>query len=60
MSFVHKDEVVALEGVYGDGLLAHLLLELGDLQDLDGLSGEEATSVFLEDLRLDTGLLELA
>ena len=35
MAFVHQHQVVALEGVDGDGLVAHLVLELVDIEDLN-------------------------
>ena len=58
--FVHQHQVVALEGVDGDGLVAHLVAELGDLEDLDRLPGEQPAPVLVEQLRVDARRLELA
>ncbi len=60
MPLVHQHQVVSLESVHGHGLLAHLLLEFGDLQNFHRLPGEESAPVFVEDFRVDTGLFELA
>src|SRR5690606_3733832 len=58
--FIDEDKVVALEGIHRHRLLAHLLLQLGDLQDFHRTAGEPAASVLVEDLRLDARLLKLA
>ena len=60
MSFIDEDKVVALECIHRHRLLAHLLLQLGDLQDLHRTAGEQAASVLVEDLCLDARLLEFA
>ncbi len=57
---VHQHQIVALEGVDGDGLVAHLVLELMDVEDLDRLPGEQPAPVLVEQLRVDAGRLELA
>ena len=36
VAFVHQHEVVALEGIHGDGLVAHLIAQLVDVDDFDG------------------------
>ncbi len=59
VSFVDQDQVVVLEGVDGDGLVAHVLTQLMDVDDLDGLPREEAASVLVEDLGLDARSLQL-
>jgi hypothetical protein len=58
--FVHQHEVVAFEGVHRHGLVAHLVAQPGDFDDLYGLPGEQAAPVLVEQLGLDARRLELA
>ena len=60
VAFVDQHQIVALEGIDGDGLVAHLVLELVDVEDLDRLPGEQSASVLVEQLRRDARRLELA
>ncbi len=40
MAFIDQHEIVALEGIDGDGLIAHLIFQLVNIEDFDPLSGE--------------------
>ncbi len=60
MALVHQHQVVALEGVDGDRLVAHVLAQPGDFEDLDRAPGEESAPVLVEQLRVDACRLELA
>ena len=50
VAFIDQHEIVPLEGIDGDGLVAHLVLELVDVEDLDRLPGEQPLPVLLEQL----------
>jgi hypothetical protein len=41
VALVHQHQVVALEGVHGDGLVAHLVAQPGHFEDLHRLAGEQ-------------------
>jgi hypothetical protein len=58
--FVHQHEVVPLEGVDGDGLLAHLVAQARHLEDLHRLPTEQSAAILVEDLRSDASGFELA
>ena len=53
VSLVDEHEVVAFEGVDGDRLLALLLTQLVDVDDLDRMTREQASPCGVEELRLD-------
>ena len=44
VAFVHQHEIVLLEGVHRDGLVAHLFAELVDVDDLYGLIAEQSVA----------------
>jgi hypothetical protein len=46
--FVNEDEVITLKSVNGDRPVAHLVLELVDVYDLHGVTGEEAAPLLDE------------
>jgi hypothetical protein len=60
VALVHQHQVVALEGVDGDGLVAHLVAQPGDFEDLDRLPGEQPAPVLVEQFGVDARRLELA
>src|SRR5690606_11539903 len=60
VAFVDEDEVVPLEGIDGDRLVAHLVLELRDLDDLDRLARKEPPPLLAEDFGLNARPFELA
>ena len=61
VAFVDQHEIVALEGIDGDGLVAHLVLELVDVEDLDPLVRRKArVPSFLKSSAAMPGRLELA
>ena len=59
MPFIDQHEVVPLEGVDGDRLLPHLLLELGDFDDLDRPAREERPGLLREQVGVDPRGVEL-
>jgi hypothetical protein len=59
-ALVHQHQVVAFEGVDGDGLVAHLVAQPGDFEDLDRLPGEQPAPVLVEQLGFDARRLKLA
>jgi hypothetical protein len=60
VALVHQYQVVALEGVDGDGLVAHLVAQPGHFEDLDRLAGEQPAPVLVEQFGFDARRLELA
>ena len=60
MALIHQHEVVALEGIDGDGLVAHLVLELVNVEDLDRCPAKSSATVLIEELGLNARRLELA
>lgn len=60
MPLIDQHQVVAFESLDGDGLLAHLILELVDIKDFDRATSEQTTPVFVEQLRDDARSLEFA
>ena len=59
MPFIDEDEVIPFEGVDGDRLVPHLVLELVNVQNLDPLTSKQARAVLLEQLGGKPGGLEL-
>ena len=59
MPFIHQHQVVALEGVDGDGPVAHLVTQAGYFEDLHGLSAEKPAAVLVEQFGLDSRCFEL-
>ena len=59
VSFVHEHKVVALEGIHGDGLVAHVVSQARDFENLHRLACEQTAAVLVEDLRVDSSGLKL-
>ncbi|MBT9136909.1 MAG: hypothetical protein DDT34_01995 [Firmicutes bacterium] len=53
MAFIHQHQIAFLEGFDGDGLLAHLVGKLVDVDDFYGLAGEQTPRILVEQLRFD-------
>ena len=60
MSFIHEHQVIPLEGVDGDGPVAHLVAQPGHFEDLHGLPAEQPSAVLVEQFGLDPCRFELA
>ena len=59
VAFVHEHKVVALEGIHGDGLVAHIVSQPRDFENLHRLACEQAATVLVEDFRIDSSGLKL-
>ena len=53
MAFIDQHQIITLEGIDGDGLIAHLISKLVNVQDFDRVTSEQAASVLIEQFRLD-------
>jgi hypothetical protein len=60
VALVHQYQIVALEGVDGDGPVAHLVAQPGHFEDLDRLAGEQPVPILVEQFGVDARRLELA
>ena len=60
MPFVHQHKVIPLERFDGDGLVTHLVLELVNVENLDGVPGKQSATVLVEQLGFDSCRLKLA
>ena len=60
MPLIDQHEIISLEGVDGDGLVAHLVIELVDIEDFNPLAGEKPAAVLLEQFGGQAGGFKLA
>src|ERR1039458_4900188 len=60
MTFVYQDEIVTLKCIDGDGLIAHFVLKFVDVKNLYCLSGEQTSSILVEELRRNPSEFEFA
>jgi hypothetical protein len=60
VAFVYEDKIVPFKRIDGDGLVAHLVLEFVDVEDLNRLACEKPAPILVEKLSLDSRRFELA
>ena len=60
MAFIHQDKIVPLKCIDGDGLVAHLILQFVDVENLNCLPANRSASVLIEEFGLDSSGLELS
>ena len=60
MSFIHQDKIVPFKCVDGDGLVAHLILQFVDVENLNCMTREQVASILVEEFGLDSSGLKLA
>ena len=59
MAFVYQHQIAGLESIHSDRLVAHVVGQLVDVDNLHRLAGKQTASVLVEQLGLDASRCEL-